>query len=87
MSTGVAPPPGGVRIILVMVKVPHPAAGGGGDVCACAGNITESTTGLDHDSGSDLPATITPLPAAMDFSNLRRDSLDFLSAIVIATPK
>ena len=34
-----------------------------------------------HDSGRLFPATIAPLPAAIDFSNLRRDSLDFLSDI------
>ena len=62
-------------------------SGGAGDVCACAGNITESTTGFDHESGNDLPATIAPLPAAMDFSNLRRDPLDFLSVIVNCYPK
>ena len=68
-----------------VMKIPvRPDVGGAGDVCACAGNITESTTGFDHESGNDLPATIAPLPAAIDFNNLRRFSLDFLSVISIS---
>jgi len=40
--------------------------------------MTESTTGLTQASGSDFPAIIAPLPAASDFSRLRRGSSVFL---------
>jgi hypothetical protein len=53
-------------------------------VTACTGKTTESITGLLHDSGNDLPATIAPLPAAMDFNNLRRFSFDFFSVIFLS---
>jgi len=43
------------------------------EVWAWAGKMTESTTGLTQVSGRDFPARIAPLPAAMDFSSLRRD--------------
>ncbi len=44
-----------------------------GDVWACAGKMTESTTGLVQESGRLFPATMAPLPAAMDFRSLRRE--------------
>jgi hypothetical protein len=43
-----------------------------GDDCAWAGSITELTTGLVQFSGSILPITTAPLPAAIDFISLRR---------------
>jgi hypothetical protein len=53
------------------------------EVCACTGNITESTTGLLHDSGRLLPAITAPLPAAIDFSSLRRDWSDILFPLAL----
>ena len=48
------------------------------DVRACAGSITESTTGRTHDSGRLLLATTIPLPVVIVLSSLRRDKSIFL---------
>jgi hypothetical protein len=52
-----------------------------GDDCAWAGSITELTIGLVQLSGSVLPVITAPLPAAIDFSNMRRLLFELFSCI------
>ena len=40
--------------------------------------MTECTTDLDQDSGSDLPATTAPEPTAIDLSNFLLESVLFI---------
>lgn len=60
--------------------------GGGRDIWAWTGNMTESTIGRVQDSGKYLAVATAPLPTTMDLSTLRRSGLFSCFLLDMAKP-